>query len=116
VFNNLGLNIFIAVVGITAVPGFIEGFKEVGLSLFVAGIFATSLPLFFGLYIATHWFKFHPAIALGCCAGARTTTAAIGSLQETLGSDTPALGYTVTYAVGNTLLILWGVFIVLLCN
>ncbi len=116
VFNNLGLNIFIAVVGITAGPGFIEGFKEVGLSLFIAGIFATSLPLLFGLYIATHWFKFHPAIALGCCAGARTTTAAIGALQETIGSDTPALGYTVTYAVGNTLLILWGVFIVLLCQ
>ncbi len=116
VFNNLGLNIFIAVVGITAGPGFIDGFREVGLSLFVAGIFASALPLLFGLYIATHWFKFHPAIALGCCAGARTTTAAIGALQETLGSDTPALGYTVTYAVGNTLLILWGVFIVLLCN
>ncbi|MBQ8271109.1 MAG: aspartate-alanine antiporter [Bacteroidaceae bacterium] len=116
VFNNLGLNIFIAVVGITAGPGFIEGFKEVGLSLFIAGIFATALPLLFGLYIAIHWFKFHPAIALGCCAGARTTTAAIGALQETLGSDTPALGYTVTYAVGNTLLILWGVFIVLLCS
>lgn len=116
VFNNLALNIFIAVVGITAGPGFIAGFKEVGLSLFVAGIFATSLPLLFGIYIARHWFKFHPAIALGCCAGARTTTAAIGALQETLGSDTPALGYTVTYAVGNTLLILWGVFIVLLCN
>lgn len=114
VFNNLGLNIFIAIVGITAGPGFIAGFKEVGLELFVAGVFATALPLLFGLYIATRWFKFHPAIALGCCAGARTTTAAIGALQETLGSDTPALGYTVTYAVGNTLLILWGVFIVLL--
>ncbi|MBQ8542583.1 MAG: aspartate-alanine antiporter [Bacteroidaceae bacterium] len=116
VFNNLGLNIFIAVVGITAGPGFIEGLKEVGLSLFIAGIFASSLPLLFGLYIATHWFKFHPAIALGCCAGARTTTAALGALQETIGSDTPALGYTITYAVGNTLLILWGVFIVLLCQ
>lgn len=116
VFNNLGLNIFIAIVGITAGPGFIEGFKEVGLSLFIAGIFASSLPLLFGLYIAVHWFKFHPAIALGCCAGARTTTAALGALQETIGSDTPALGYTVTYAVGNTLLILWGVFIVLLCQ
>lgn len=116
VFNNLGLNIFIAIVGITAGPGFVEGFKEVGLSLFVAGIFATTLPLLFGLYIATHWFKFHPAIALGCCAGARTTTAALGALQESIGSDTPALGYTITYAVGNTLLILWGVFIVLLCQ
>lgn len=114
VFNNMGLNIFIAIVGISAGPGFIEGFKEAGLSLFVAGILATSLPLIFGIFIASKWFKFHPAIALGCCAGARTTTAAIGAIQETLGSETPALGYTVTYAVGNTLLILWGVFITLM--
>ena len=113
-FNNMGLNIFIAIVGISAGPGFIEGFKEAGLSLFVAGILATSLPLIFGIFIASKWFKFHPAIALGCCAGARTTTAAIGAIQETLGSETPALGYTVTYAVGNTLLILWGVFITLM--
>ena len=116
VFNNLGLNIFIAIVGITAGPGFIDGFKELGVHIFFAGIAASALPLLFGLYIATHWFKFHPAIALGCCAGSRTTTAALGALQETIGSDTPALGYTVTYAVGNTLLILWGVIIVLLCQ
>ena len=116
VFNNLGLNIFIAIIGISAGPGFIEGFKEAGLSLFVAGIIATSLPLLFGIFIASRLFKFHPAIALGCCAGARTTTAAIGALQETLGSETPALGYTITYAVGNTLLILWGVFITLMVS
>ncbi len=116
VFNNMGLNIFIAIIGISAGPGFIEGFKEAGLSLFVAGIIATSLPLIFGIFIASRWFKFHPAIALGCCAGARTTTAAIGAIQETLGSETPALGYTVTYAVGNTLLILWGVFITLMVS
>ena len=116
IFNNLGLNIFIAIVGISAGPGFVEGFREAGLSLFVAGIFATALPLLFGLYVAVHWFKFHPAIALGCCAGARTTTAAIGAIQESLGSETPALGYTVTYAVGNTLLIIWGVFITLMIS
>ena len=114
VFNNMGLNIFIAIVGISAGPGFVEGFREVGLSLFIAGIIATSLPLLFGLFIAVKLFKFHPAIALGCCAGARTTTAAIGEIQESIGSETPALGYTVTYAVGNTLLILWGVFLVLM--
>ncbi len=114
VFNNLGLNIFIAIIGISAGPGFINGFREIGLSLFIAGIVATSLPLLFGLLIAVKWFKFHPAIALGCCAGARTTTAAIGALQESLGSETPALGYTVTYAVGNTLLILWGVILTLM--
>ncbi|MBO7302317.1 MAG: aspartate-alanine antiporter [Bacteroidaceae bacterium] len=114
IFNNMGLNIFIAIIGISAGPGFITGFREIGLSLFIAGILATSIPLIIGIFIATRWFKFHPAIALGCCAGARTTTAAIGALQETLGSETPALGYTITYAVGNTLLILWGVFITLM--
>ena len=114
VFNNLGLNIFIAIVGISAGPGFVEGFREIGLSLFIAGIVATSLPLLFGVFVAVKLFKFHPAIALGCCAGARTTTAAIGALQESLGSETPALGYTITYAVGNTLLILWGVFLTLM--
>lgn len=114
VFNNMGLNIFIAIVGISAGPGFIEGFKDAGLSIFLAGIAATALPLIFGIIVASRLFRFHPAIALGCCAGARTTTAAIGALQETLGSETPALGYTVTYAVGNTLLILWGVLLTLM--
>ena len=51
---------------------------------------------------------------MGCCAGARTTTAALGAIQDAVESETPALGYTVTYAVGNTLLIIWGVAIVLM--
>lgn len=115
-FNNLGLNIFIAIVGISAGPGFIDGLREAGVSLFLAGVVATTLPLLFGIYTGVHWFKFHPAIAIGCACGARTTTAALGAVQEAIGSETPALGYTITYAVGNTLLILWGVFIVLLCQ
>lgn len=114
VFNNVGLNIFIAVVGISAGPSFIQGFQEVGWSLFIIGALATSLPLITGLLMAKYIFKFHPALALGCTAGARTTTAALGAVQEAVESETPALGYTVTYAVGNTLLIIWGVFIVLM--
>ncbi|MGL5920756.1 MAG: aspartate-alanine antiporter, partial [Bacteroidales bacterium] len=74
----------------------------------------TSLPLICGVIIGNKLFKFHPAITLGCCAGGRTTTAALGAVQDTLGSTIPALGYTVTYAVGNTLLILWGVVLVLM--
>jgi putative transport protein len=114
ILNNLGLNMFIAVVGITAGPTFISGIKEVGFMLFIAGILATSIPLFIGLWMGAKLFKFHPAINLGCCAGGRTTTAALGAVQDALGSTIPAMGYTVTYAVGNTLLILWGVVIVLL--
>ena len=112
--NNVGLNMFIAVVGISAGPSFVQGFHDVGFTLFLVGAAATSIPLIIGLLLARYVFKFHPAIALGCCAGARTTTAALGAIQDAVESETPALGYTVTYAVGNTLLIIWGVVIVLL--
>lgn len=114
ILNNVGLNMFIAVVGITAGPGFVSGFREVGLSLFLVGAAATAIPLFAGLLMAKYIFKFHPAYVLGCTAGARTTTAALGAIQDAVESQTPALGYTVTYAVGNTLLIIWGVVIVLM--
>lgn len=112
--NNLGLNMFIAVIGITSGPSFISGLKEVGPGLFLAGIIATTVPLLIAIIIGAKLFKFHPAINLGCVAGSRTTTAALGAIEESLDSPLPAMGYTVTYAVGNTLLILWGVVMVLL--
>lgn len=114
--NNLGLNIFIAIVGISAGPDFIAGLKASGLNLFIAGIFVSIVPMFIGLLLGKYVFKFHPAITLGACAGARTTTAALGALEDAVQSKVPALSYTTTYAVGNTLLIIWGVVIVLLMS
>lgn len=112
--NNLGLNMFIAVIGITSGPTFITALKEVGFGMFFAGILATSIPLLLAVIIGAKIFKFHPAVNLGCCAGARTTTASLGAIEEAIESPIPAMGYTVTYAIGNTLLILWGVAIVLM--
>ena len=113
--NNLGLNMFIAVIGITSAPTFVYGIKEAGWMLFVAGVIATTVPLIIGIWAGAKIFKFHPAINLGCCAGSRVTTASLGAIQDSLGSTTPALGYTITYAIGNTLLILMGVAITLIC-
>lgn len=114
VMNNLGLNMFIAVIGITAGPSFVSGIKEVGFAMFLSGVVCTSLPLILGVIIGAKVFKFRPAINLGCCAGGRTTTASLGAIQDALGSTLPAMGYTVTYAVGNTMLILMGVALVLM--
>jgi putative transport protein len=112
--NSVGLNVFIAVVGITAGPGFVAGLQQLGVSLFIWGIVATSVPLIIGMFIAKYVFKFHPAILLGVCAGSRTTTAALGMICDAAKSQVPGLGYTVTYAVGNTLLTIWGMVIVML--
>jgi putative transport protein len=112
--NSVGLNVFIAVVGISAGPGFVNGLKTQGLSLFLWGIFATSVPLILAMLIGKFIFRFDPAILFGACAGARTTTAALGMVCERGKSQVPALGYTVTYAVGNTLLTIWGMVIIIL--
>ncbi len=114
--NNLGLNMFIAVIGINSGPSFVSGLQQVGWMLFVMGAICTTIPLVLGVIIGKKIFKFPAAINLGCCAGSRTTTAALGAIQDAIGSSIPAMGYTVTYAIGNTLLILWGVVIVLLMN
>lgn len=114
--NQVGLNVFIAVVGISAGPGFVAGLQKLGISLFLWGVVATSVPLILAIYVGKYVFRFDPAILLGCCAGARTTTAALGMVCDAAKSQVPALGYTVTYAVGNTLLTIWGMVIIMLLS
>ena len=114
--NSVGLNIFIAIVGISAGPGFVNGLKSQGIGLFLWGALATTLPLIFGMYIAKYVFRFHDALTLGIVSGARTTTASLGLVCDMGKSQVPALGYTVTYAVGNTLLTIWGMVMILLLS
>jgi putative transport protein len=114
--NSVGLNIFIAVVGISAGPGFVNGLRTQGIGLFLWGAVATTIPLIFGLFIAKYLFRFHDAIVLGVISGARTTTASLGLVCDRAQSQVPALGYTVTYAVGNTFLTIWGMVLIMLLS
>ena len=114
--NSVGLNIFIAIVGISAGPGFVDGLKTQGIGLFLWGAVATTIPLILGMFIAKYLFRFHDALTLGIVSGARTTTASLGLVCDMAKSQVPALGYTVTYAVGNTLLTIWGMVAILLLS
>jgi putative transport protein len=114
--NSVGLNIFIAIVGISAGPGFVNGLKTQGIGLFLWGALATTIPLILGMFIAKYLFRFHDALTLGIISGARTTTASLGLVCDIGKSQVPALGYTVTYAVGNTLLTIWGMVIIMLLS
>jgi putative transport protein len=112
--NSVGLNVFIAVVGISSGPGFVAGLQQLGFSLFLWGVLVTTLPLILAMYVGKYLFRFDDAILLGCCSGARTTTASLGMINDRAKSQIPGLGYTVTYAVGNTLLTIWGMVLVML--
>ncbi|WP_018185264.1 aspartate-alanine antiporter [Kaistia granuli] len=114
--NALGLNMFIAVVGLSSGPSFLAGVQELGFGLFFWGMVVTSVPLILALYIGRYVFRFDDAILLGCCAGARASTASLGMLTARAKSQTPALGFTVSCAVANTLLTIGGILIVLLAR
>ena len=114
--NSVGLNIFIAIVGISAGPGFVNGLRTQGISLFFWGALATTVPLICGMFIGKYIFRFHDALLLGIVSGARTTTASLGLVCDIGKSQVPALGYTVTYAIGNTLLTIWGMVLIVLLS
>jgi putative transport protein len=114
VFNNVGLSMFAAVVGIQAGPQFVQGLHDAGFVLFLAGVIVTIVPMFVALLMGKYLFRMHPGVLLGACAGARASTAALSVIQDAAQSRVPALGFTVCFAVANTLLTIWGVVIVLL--
>ncbi len=64
--NSVGLNVFIAVVGISSGPGFVAGLQQLGFGLFLWGVVATTVPLILAMYVGKYLFKFDDAILLGC--------------------------------------------------
>jgi putative transport protein len=63
--NSVGLNVFIAVVGISSGPSFVAGLQKLGFGLFIWGVVATAVPLILGMYVGKYLFKFDDAIVLG---------------------------------------------------
>ncbi|MFH1038156.1 MAG: aspartate-alanine antiporter [PVC group bacterium] len=112
IFTDLGLNFFIACVGISAGPRALDALRTAGINIFLAGVCLTCIPhiltWIFGLYLL----KLNPVLLLGAMTGAGTCTAALNSVKEDARSAVPVIGYTVPYAIGNVLLTVWGALIV----
>ena len=111
VFTDLGLNGFIAVVGLSAGPSAVSALKETGLGLFFAGMCVTLIPAFVGLLLGK-LMKMDPVVLVGALCGARSANPAIGAVTDAAESSAPAVGFTVPYAIANVLLTVWGPVIV----
>lgn len=111
-FETAGLTVFVAMIGINAGPGFIDGMRDFGVELLLAGVVVTLTPLVIGTLVARYVFKFDAVLTLGMLAGARTSSAAAGAVQEAAGSNVPLLAYTVPYAVSRTGLSIGGAIVV----
>ncbi|WP_069884851.1 aspartate:alanine exchanger family transporter, partial [Streptomyces luteocolor] len=93
--DTLGLCLFVAVVGLNAGPSFTSGLSSAGWGLLVFGAVATVLPLIVGFLFGHYVQKIRFPVLMGVLAGAQTTTAAIGAINEQSKSQVPTLGYTI---------------------
>ena len=113
---DIGLIVFIAVVGLHAGPHAVEAFRTSGgaffATVFGAGVIVTIVPLAVGALFARYVLKLRPLMILGGLAGAQTCTPGLNALREASGSNVGSLAYTVPYAIGNILLTIWGPVVV----
>ena len=114
VFDSFALTVFIAVVGIKAGPSFIGGVAAAGIPLVAGGILVPLIALLLAACFGKFVLRLNNVVLCGALAGADTTTAALGAVQDAAKSNLVTLGYTITYAVGNILLTVWGTVIVAL--
>jgi len=114
VFEMVGLTVFVAAIGLSAGPSFVQGLQEKGVGLLLSGAVVVLLPHTITIWFSKRFLKLNAGVLLGACCGAGTSTPALMSVQEEAGSKVPALGYTVPYAVGSTLLTACGPLIVAL--
>jgi putative transport protein len=113
---DIGLIVFIAIVGMHAGPHAVEAYRTSGVayfaSIFVAGMIVTIVPLAAGTIAARGFLKMGPLMTLGGLAGAQTCTPGLNALRDASGSNIGSLAYTVPYAIGNILLTIWGSLVV----
>ena len=117
---DIGLIVFIAVVGLQAGPHAVEAYHSSGGayfgSIFVAGMIVTVVPLTIGALAARFVLKMSPLMILGGLAGAQTCTPGLTALREASDSNIGSVAYTVPYAIGNILLTVWGALVVALVH
>jgi putative transport protein len=113
---DIGLIVFIAVVGLKAGPHAVEAYEKSGgaffAHIFFGGMIVTVMPLAAGAFFARKILRMNPMMAMGALAGAQTCTPGLNALREASGSNVGALAYTVPYAISNIVLTIWGPVIV----
>ncbi|WP_091977579.1 aspartate-alanine antiporter [Bradyrhizobium ottawaense] len=111
--RDFGLAVFVGIVGITAGPQALVAIEKYGLTLFFLGVGVTLIPQILTFFFSYYVLRIqNPIEALACVAGGRSANPAFAALLTKAGNATPVVSFTVTYAVANVFLTLWGPLIV----
>jgi putative transport protein len=110
--SDIGLNAFMAAVGLSIGPAVVDVLANQGLALLLGGVIVTLTPLIVGTLFAALVLKMNPVILCGALAGAQTNAAVLHALNEAADSSLPVLGFTLPFAVNNMLLTIAAAIIV----
>ncbi len=111
--RDFGLAVFVGLVGISAGPHVVTSVQQLGLLLFFLGVGVTIIPQIITFYFSYYVLRIkNPIEALACVVGGRSANPGFAALLNKAGNATPVVAFTVTYAVANVLLTLWGPIIV----
>jgi putative transport protein len=109
ILEDLGLVVFIAIVGVNAGAGLISQLTgAVAFYIFLAGFIVTTIPPILVWAIGYHWMKINPAVLMGGVAGARSHSGPAREAAKEIGSSVPWIGFPVGYAVSGVLLTVFG--------
>jgi len=115
ILEDLGLVVFIAIVGINAGAGLATQLTgTVALYIFIAGFICTTIPPILVWAIGYHMMKINPAVLMGGVAGARSHSGPAREAAKEINSSVPWIGFPVAYAVSGVLLTVFGYFAMVL--
>jgi putative transport protein len=103
--EDLGLNVFIAVLGLNAGHGVLRAISAGALGPILIGCLIIGfVPGIIAWLIGVYVFKMNDALLLGALAGGRCNSAGMRAAQEASHSTVPAMSYPVTFALSNVVL------------
>jgi putative transport protein len=107
--QTLGLDVFIAVVGVNTAASVAAAFASGDVvRLLAIGLVAGLVPPAVGWFVGRSLLDLNPSVLVGAICGARHSTPALRAAQEAAESAAPAIGYPVAYAVSSILVLVLG--------
>ena len=117
VLEDLGLVVFVAIVGINAGNSLLAQLTGLlALKIFLVGFIACSVPPIIVWAIGWHVFKMNAAVLMGGVAGARSHSGPCREAAVEIQSNVPWIGFPVAYALSGILLTVFGYFAMLLAQ
>ena len=111
--QSFGLAVFVGIVGLNAGEPALAAIEKYGWTLLLLGVVVTTLPMVIQFILNYYLFKIkEPITALGVLTGSKSANPGFATLLGAAGNSTPTPSFTMTYAVANIFLTLWGPIVV----